>query len=234
MASALAVLKQKILTLIEDAKKIKSLAYDLKHISSIEAKNVRQPLQTKYQKWYRTARQLMMLHDFSGYPDFEKEYIHINAYIRNCNRFSYHDYEENFLTLFQVQVALLAALPDEIEAQHYSLLKALSTDMALNELEQAEILLANDFEHPAGVLARVALEQYIKALYRTTISSQPIPKFEQCTIELKKVGVFEERHRKHLTALYNIGSDCAHGKSVPKDEIAKFIVEVKTIVLHGK
>lgn len=96
-------------------------------------------------------------------------------------------------------------------------------------------MLTNDFERTDGVVARVALESYRKTLYKTVIGSQPIPKFDQCIIELKKNWTFEERHRKQLAALYNIGSDCAHaGKLVLKDEVAKHIHEVKTIVTRWK
>lgn len=238
LSSNLEILKQRVEELKKTSKKLEDLALKLRNDLS-----VRQMLLEEYQKWYRAARELMRHHASSGLPEFDKAYggseNNIGFYINNYERPSQYADEPNYKIHFERpflhQVALLAALPAEIEARHYSFLKELSSNISLGELEQAEILLSNNFERAAGVVARVALERHIKTIFQTEIVSKSIPKFNQCLIELKKRRVFEERQCKQLAALYNIGNDCAHAdKSVSKEEVAKLIREVKTVITHWK
>lgn len=238
VSSSLEIIKQRVEDLVEDAKKIDELAVKLQSDLS-----VRQILLTEHQKWYRTVRALMKVNEFSGLLEFDEAYggpgnnfdYYINYYDSSPSDVYDPNYENHFKIPFDTQVALLSALPSEIQGKNVSFLRTLSSDISTSELEEAQKLLENNFERAAGVVARVALERHIKTIYQTEIGAQPIPKFDQCIIELTKKGIFEERHRKHLAAIYNIGSDCAHaGKNITKEEIAQLIKDANAVVTTWK
>jgi len=238
LSDSLKVLNQIVKELVDKAWTIDKLAVDFQ--SDL---NLRQKLLQEYQSWYREARELLRANDFSGFSEFEQAYggpgdnfdFYINHYEQPPSDPYDPDYEKHFKKPLDVQIALLGALPSEIQGKSINYLRALSSEISIDELEQAKTLLSNGFERAAGVVARVSLERHIKSIYQTTISVSSIPKFDQCIIELTKKGVFEERQRKQLAALYNVGSDCAHaGKTVEKEEIAKLISDILTIVTIWK
>lgn len=233
MSKSLKVIKQQVDALIKKSDEITQLAMRLQKDQSI-----RQELLSAYQEWYRTSRELLRRNSFSGLPEFDQAYggpgdnfdFYINHYDGSTGVYD-PKYNQHFEIPFRNQVALLGSLPSEIESRSHSLLSHLSSEISMDELEQARTLLSNGFVRGAGAIARVALERHIKTIYTTTTGKSAIPKFDQCIIELTKSGVFEERQRKQLAAVYSIGSDCAHaGKAVKANEVDQLIKQVKTIV----
>jgi len=125
-------------------------------------------------------------------------------------------------------------LPEELRARELSLYKQLSIGFVESEIEQAEELLRNGYERAACVVAGVSLERFVKTLYSTKVDKERVPKsFKECLVALVKGRIIEERQKKHLSALYNIRSDCAPpGKDVKGGEIRKLIDDIRSVVMH--
>lgn len=222
--STLEPIKQKVSDLLKKAEELDVLAENFqKDLSG------KKDLVIEYQKWYRTAHSLLKENNFSGLEEFEKAYDPDNRigyfiYQFDPKHTDYGDpqYIRHFKIPFDQQISLLAALPDELETKQYLFMKELSSGLSLSELEQAQILLNIGFERAAGMVARVALEGFIRTMYQTIFPASAVPKFDQCIIELKNRGLIEERHRKHLAELYGLGNECAHpGSTVTKRRNSK-------------
>jgi len=221
--------------------KIKELLEKAEHIDGL-AKNLQTDLSTRqevlkeYQSWYRASLALLNQHSVSGVDEFEKAYggsgNDIGYYLTCIGRQPYRtNYVTHFKRNFEIQVALLFSLPAVLETRRYIYLKELSADVSLSELNEAQVVFNSGFERAAGVIARVALEGFVKTLFKINIGTSPIPKFDQCIIELKKSKVIEERHRKHLTELYGLGSACAHpGSTITSSEIQRLVDEVRLVI----
>lgn len=229
--STIPYIRKRVFELIEEAKEIDVLAQQF-----VNDLTVRQELHHKYQSWYRMAHTILQQNHFSGIEEFERAYggqgNNFDYYITCYGRDPYNpEYIKHFKRPLEQQVALLASLPSELEARRYNYMKELSAQLSLSELDEAQLLIDSNFERAAGVVARVALEGFVKTLYQIHIGTHPIPKFDQCIIGLRKQGVIEERHRKHLADLYGLGSDCAHpGSTIIKTEIQRLINETRTVI----
>jgi hypothetical protein len=231
--SGLSGIAARVTKLVQESERLYYLGETL---STHPIESTRRELMIAYQKWYREAHALMEENEFSGLEEFEKanggQGNKINYYI-HYRGLGFYDpkYEDDFRIPLDIQVALLSSLPNELEARRNVFLKEVSADLSISELEQAQTLLNAGFERASGVVARVALEGFIRTLYRVNIQESSIPKFDQCIIELKNNGVIEERHRKHLADLNGLGNECAHpGSSITKEEIQRLINETKDII----
>jgi len=234
--SRISAVKGKVSELVDESKELYSLGLDLE---KSREETVRKKLMIEYQKWYREAYAILDHNDSSGLDEFEEAYDEVVSYIKNYGSkdftlrmlLSEKNASEDFKKALDLQVAFLLSLPNELEAYRYSYMKEVSADFSLSELDQAKILLDSGFESAAGVVARVALEGFIRTIFKVNINESSIPKFDKCITELKRQGIIEERHRKHLADLYGLGSECAHPSStITKKEVQRLINETREMI----
>jgi len=166
--------RAKIIELIEKADHIDKLAHNLPNDLG-----TRQEVLKEYQSWYRTSLTLLNQHGVSGVSEFEKAYggpgNEIGYYLTCIGRSPHHpNYINHFKRNFEIQVSIINSVPDVLDARRYNYLKELSADVSLSELDEAQIILDSGFERAAGVIARVALEGFIKTFYKVNIGTSPI------------------------------------------------------------
>jgi DNA-binding MltR family transcriptional regulator len=140
-------------------------------------------IQVSYNKWYTVTLPLIRLLAQERYEDFADFYksskrksnyystleYTISDYLNNDREmlkgaFNNFDEFDTFSIKFQNQLAILNACIENIDALLFNIENVLQYNMYKSELEAATDLLRNGFIRPAGALAAVILEGYLKKI----------------------------------------------------------------------
>ena len=261
MPVSLDVLRQRVNELEQLADKVLRLAEQVR-----DGQAVQDELSREGQRWYRGARALLVEHGSSSVAEFDACYDtrnrpdaargpdarryrvwgDIESYITSATIGVPRDQAADLFCVFSIEFrkarALVMALVDEVAARSLSLRAQLSFEVAADEFDVAEALLADWGGHDAimraaGVVARVALERHLFTLADTkgiTIVKNPPTKpkatADDVLVSLQRANVINALQKKRIEDLLAVGNACAHPKdTVTPDDVHRLITEGKQI-----
>ena len=236
-------IKNRVSELYKEAMEIEKLSEKLH-----KGENTQPELQQRFQSWYRACLKLFEKNSFSGIMEFQ-EYYSFPGNFTDLRRFTQLELEprgdedpqkEGYYKLFKhkmnAAIALILALPAEVESEQYSLFASLSYELITDEYEQAEYLLSKGFVRAAGAVAGVSLERHLHTLATskniTVVKNPPTkPKagFSDYLTSLKKAGFLDGARRKQFETLYEIRKQCAHPEEPKKEDVERLIKEGKLL-----
>jgi hypothetical protein len=217
------------------------------------------------QRWYRGARAFLVENESSGIAEFDACYDtskrpdadrgggrrwrspgDIEDYITSgphgATGKPAHDYFTVFSREFRKARALVIAVVDEVASRLLSLRSQLSYEVAADELDAADALLANwegheAFMRAAGVVARVALERHLFTLADTkgvqivkNPPTKPRATADDAVLSLQRANVITALQKRRVEDLLAVGNACAHPRdTVTHDDVRRLITEGKQI-----
>jgi hypothetical protein len=238
--------KTSLLQLDQRIKELESLADEVSKLVKQwgTGKAVEWDLNTKGERWYRGARELLVQQKYSGLEDFDncyhsgvKDVIAASVSISDQDRPSACQW---FLErAFRQARSLLAAVEEEVKSRELPVKSRLSFEVAADEFERASELLsaaAGDevLVRAGGVVARVAIERHLFTVAEThhiTVEINPPHKkkaeAQDVINTLAKHNVITAIQKSELEHLFKIGNFCAH----PKEPITE--KQVETLITRG-
>jgi hypothetical protein len=224
----------KLIQLDQRIQELESLADEVTALAKRQSGNeaVQPELNTKGQRWYRGAREILVQQKSSSLAEFDQQYVRIIKGVINgdpdhVGMFAY------FVSDLQIARALLIAVSEEIESRELPLKTQLSCAISADEFESASELVnaANGNEallRAGGVVARVALERHLWTVADSRgiqVEKNPPQKKKADTQDLlttlAKANVVSHLQKSEMGDLFNIGNNCAH----PKEVVVKSDVE---------
>jgi hypothetical protein len=209
-------------------------------------------IQVSYNKWYTATLPLIKLLAQERYDDFTSFYklkkrktnyystleYTIADYLNNDRealsfRLDNFDEFDTFLVKFQNQLAILNACIENIDTLLFDIKNVLQYDMYKSELEAAADLLKNGFLRPAGALAGVALERYLKGIcsnHEINFKKKK-PTMVDYNEALKSSGLINPVLWRNIQLLGDIRNCCDHpGREPRTDEVEHLISETEKII----
>jgi uncharacterized protein (UPF0332 family) len=146
----------------------------------------------------------------------------------------FFDEFNTFSIKFQNQLAILNACIENIDTILFNIENVLQYNMYKSELEAASDLLKNGFIRPAGALAGVVLERYLKELcvkHEINLKKKK-PAMADYYESLKAAGIIDPILWRKIQNLTDIRNYCDHAKErdPTKDEVGDLISEVEKII----
>jgi hypothetical protein len=215
-------------------------------------------IQISYNKWYTVALPLIKLLARDRYDDFISYYkiakrkpgyyttidYTISDYLNNdksnfmiklADWDNFNEFEV-FSVKFQNQLAILNACIENIDSILFDIENVLQYNMYKSELEAAADLLRTGFIRPAGTLAGVVLERYLKEAcikYEIKLSKKK-PTMADYNDTLKDNGKIDQATWRKIQFLGDIRNYCAHSKEREprKDEVEDLISGVEKIIVE--
>jgi hypothetical protein len=210
-------------------------------------------IQVSYNKWYTAALPLIRLLAQERYEDFSSFYklskrktnyystleYTISDYLNNDREMlksglDNFDEFETFSIKFQNQLAILNACIENIDTLLFDIENVLQYNMYKSELEAATDLLKNGFTRPAGALAAVVLERYLKEIcikHEIKLNKKK-PTLADYNEVLKTAGVIDQILWREVQHLGDIRNYCDHPleREPRKDEVEDLISATAEII----
>ncbi|WMW23976.1 hypothetical protein RE474_07655 [Methanolobus sediminis] len=194
----------------------------------------------KYEIWYEICRRIVL--DYIGreetgkYEAFSKEYVLIkNLILLGSKDRNQKDFLTNaFIASFDTQINILCTIEPIIELTQNNYKKVISADLLYSEIDGAELLYNNDFIRPAGIIAGIVLERYLKTLCEFNeielTSKDTLYPMAQKLRASEKVPDFDLVMLKSIEHLGSLRNKCAHPREEPKkQEVRELIDKTKKI-----
>ncbi len=220
---------------------MEAIADDVINLANKQSANqaVQPELNTKGQRWYRGAREIMVQQKSSGLVEFDqcytafiKDVITGSAYAVGSGLITYLE----FVGEFNSARALLIAVAEEIESRELPLKTQLSLAISADEFDRALELVdsSNGDEvllRAGGVIGRVALERHLWTVVEShglTVEKNPPHKKMADTQDLLntlvKASVVTPIQKSEMDSLFTVGNNCAHPKEVVmKSDVQRLI-----------
>lgn len=243
-------MNSKLLQLSQRIDALESLANEVADLAMRQSKSefVQPELNTKGQRWYRGARELILQQGSSSLREFDLCYVEMRAIINGGTLvFGSQSFYSDFYNSFRTARALLIAVSDEIESRELPLRTQLSFAVSADEFDCASELVNSSNGDEAllragGVVGRVALERHLWVVvdaHGLTVSKNPPTKKKADTQDLLttlvKASVITPIQKSEFDSLFAIGNNCAHPKEVViKEDVERLISrgrEIASIIL---
>lgn len=234
----------KLLQLRQRIQELESLANEVLHLANEQSSNFRvEPeLNTKGQRWYRGAREILVQQKFSGLAEFESLYVQVIKDVITGSLYAVSDpmVQTEFAGSFRSARALLIAVAEEIESRELPLKTQLSFAVTADEFERASELVNSSggdevLIRAGGVVGRVALERHLWTVVEShgiTVEKNPPTKKKADTQDLLttlvKASVVTPIQKSEMDSLLTIGNNCAH----PKEAVIK--TDVERLISRGR
>ncbi|WP_340819648.1 hypothetical protein [Methanolobus sp. WCC4] len=206
----------------------------------------RKPLQRnilrKYEVWYEVCRRIVREYvDFQEtdkYEEFVNQYLEILSLIdlRVTGTSSPRkiQLENNFIKYFDIQLNILHTIKPIIALNENNYKRVISADLLSSELDGAELLYEKEFIRPAGIIAGIVLERYLKTLCELNEieldSKDTLYPLAQKLRTSEKVPGFDLVMLKSIEHLGSLRNKCAHpGEEPKKQEVRELIDKTKKI-----
>jgi hypothetical protein len=210
-------------------------------------------IQVSYNKWYTVTLPLIKLLAHERYNDFTSFYKLAKRKSNYYSTFEYtiSDYLNNdreilksgldnfdefdtFSIKFKNQLSILNACIENIDTLLFNIENVLQYNMYKSELEAATDLLKNGFLRPAGALAGVVLERYLKeiCIKHEIKLNRKKPTIADYNEALKVVGVIDQILWREVQHLGDIRNYCDHPleRDPRKDEVEDLISATAKII----
>ncbi|WP_196214051.1 hypothetical protein [Methanolobus vulcani] len=139
-----------------------------------------------------------------------------------------------FIENFDIQVNILHTIIPTLNLTKNNYKKVVSADVLNSELDEAEMLYENEFIRPAGIIAGIVLERYLKTLCEINgieLESKDtmVPIAQKIRIS-DKLPDFDLSMFKAIDHLASLRNKCAHPREEPKKhEVRELIDKTKKI-----
>ena len=153
---------------------------------------------TVFQKWATSS--LNLLDRALG-----RESVHYISF------FSHLESKKRQKKVFDNCRGIMAAAKEDYERGYiFNLRSLVKSELLIDALEQAEILLNAGYKDPACILIGVSLELTLKDLCER--NNLVTGKLESMNVELRKQGIFNIAKQKQITAWADLRNKAAHGE----------------------
>jgi hypothetical protein len=237
-------MKLKLLQLDQRIQELESIADEVAALAKKQSvhETVQPELNTKGQRWYRGAREILVQQRSSSLAEFDALYVQVIKDVITGSVFVVGDimmYGE-FVSTLGAARALLIAVAEEIESRELPLRTQLSFAVSADEFERASELVSSSGGDEAllragGVVARVALERHLWTVvdsYGMTVEKNPPTKKKTDTQDLLttlvKASVVTPIQKSEMDSLFAIANNCAH----PKEAVIK--ADVERLISRGR
>lgn len=237
-------MKLKLLQLDQRIQELETIAYEVADLAKKQGANetVQPELNTKGQRWYRGAREILVQQKSSGLIEFEALYVQVMKDVITGSSVVLGDtmIHTEFESALGAARALLIAVAEEIESRELPLKTQLSFAISADEFERASELVNSSGGDEAllragGVVARVALERHLWTVvdsYGFVVGKNPPTKKKADTQDLLttlvKEAVVTPLQKSEMDSLFAIGNNCAH----PKEAVIK--TDVERLISRGR
>ena len=131
------------------------------------------------------------------------------------------------------QILYLDALCEYLKAKEIQYRSLIEAEFIQEELHQARYLLKKNYARPAGVIAGVAIERYLKLLIKSNMGGVELP--PKATISTlndmaKQYGVLDTAKWRKIQYLGDIRNKCDHDEDVENRQIAELINSVESLL----
>ena len=101
-------------------------------------------------------------------------------------------------------------------------------------LEQGEYLFQQGYLLAAGVLGRAVLEEHLRKWCGRTgcMPQKAKPTLDDYKSALYSIQAMDKVTMKHVEAMAAVGNDAAHAKQVQKEDIERFITDVRQFLVR--
>ena len=201
---------------------------------SKEARPIQRDILRRYETWF-TVSKLIIRRYSDRYEIFENNYSNVkNHILLEVDSKSEDKFLNDFLGYFDEQVNILHSIIPIISLTENNFKKMITADILGSELEQADKLYEYDYYRPAGVIAGIALERWLKTLCEINlINIGENDTIEPLSIKLyksKQAQDFDKTLMKSIQHLASIRNKCAHPKEeIKPHEVRELIDKVKKI-----
>jgi hypothetical protein len=233
-------MKLKLLQLEQRIQELEAIADEVAVLAKKQSaqESVQPELNTKGQRWYRGAREILVQQKSSSLAEFDALYVQVMKDVITGSIFEVGD--EMMYTAFVGTLgaarALLIAVAEEIESRELPLKTQLSFAVSADEFDRASELVNSSGGDEAllragGVVARVALERHLWTVvdsYGLAVAKNPPTKKKADTQDLLttlvKASVVTPIQKSEMDSLFTIGNNCAHPKeAVIKEDVERLI-----------
>jgi len=233
-------MKLKLLQLEQRIQELEAIADEVAVLAKKQSaqESVQPELNTKGQRWYRGAREILVQQKSSSLAEFDALYVQVMKDVITDSIFVVGD--EMMYTAFVGTLgaarALLIAVAEEIESRELPLKTQLSFAVSADEFDRASELVNSSGGDEAllragGVVARVALERHLWTVvdsYGLAVAKNPPTKKKADTQDLLttlvKASVVTPIQKSEMDSLFTIGNNCAHPKeAVIKEDVERLI-----------
>ncbi len=233
-------MKLKLLQLEQRIQELEAIAEEVAVLAKKQSaqESVQPELNTKGQRWYRGAREILVQQKSSSLAEFDALYVQVMKDVITDSIFVVGD--EMMYTAFVGTLgaarALLIAVAEEIESRELPLKTQLSFAVSADEFDRASELVNSSGGDEAllragGVVARVALERHLWTVvdsYGLAVAKNPPTKKKADTQDLLttlvKASVVTPIQKSEMDSLFTIGNNCAHPKeAVIKEDVERLI-----------
>jgi len=230
-------MKLKLLQLEQRIQELESIADEVAKLAKKQGSNetVQPELNTKGQRWYRGAREILVQQKSSSLQEFDALYVQVIKDVITGSVYAVGNSEmyREFVSTLGAARALLIAVAEEIESRELPLKTQLSFAVSADEFERASELVESSggdevILRASGVVARVALERHLWTIvdsYGLVVVKNPPTKKKADTQDLLntlvKASVVTPIQKSEMDSLFTIGNNCAH----PKELVIKTDVE---------
>ncbi|QLC51117.1 hypothetical protein HWN40_13255 [Methanolobus zinderi] len=207
--------------------------------TDLKTKPLQRQVLRKYEIWYEICR--MVVQEYLGNEETGKYELFCKQYkkIKDLIKLSTPNSEKeclinNFMDYFDIQVNILYTIKPIVSLRKNNYKKLVSADLLNSELDGAEILYEKDFVRPAGIIAGIVLERYLKTLCELNEieldSKDTLYPMAQKLRKSDKVPYFDLAIFKSIDHLATLRNKCAHPKEEPKKhEVRELIDKTKKI-----
>jgi hypothetical protein len=221
--------------------------FAIKCVPKLVNKPLQRELLRRYEVWYESCRRIILLYadheNTDNYQKFCEEYermktiIDLNAINLNSGK-SVPDepifLKGLFISTFDIQVNILHTIRSIIYLTENNYKKVISADILNSELDEAEMLYEREFIRPAGIIAGIVLERYLKTLCEMNNielgSRDTLVPMAQKIRDSDKVPDFDLAMFKSIDHLGTLRNKCAHPKEEPKkNEVRELLDKTKKI-----
>lgn len=236
--------RPKLVQLGQRIQELESLADEVAELAKTQAsfKTVQPDLNTKGQRWYRGAREILVQQQSSSLAEFEQQYISIIKDVISSHPLVLVDggMLDEFVGAFRSARALLVAVAEEVESRELPMRTQLSFAISADEFERATELVDSSggdevLLRAAGVVARVALERHLWTVLDShglsVVKNPPTKKkadTQDLLTSLVKASVVTPIQKSEMDSLFAIGNNCAH----PKEQVVQ--TDVERLISRGR
>ena len=237
-------IKVEIANLIKGGEKI--LSNELKHREDRKSDSPLPSIPNEYQVWYTLTLPIVKQLAPERYEEFLLQYQgaprkEINAltytisdYLLGLNNEELFDGFQIFFAKLYRQVSILKSAEARIDYRLGDIKGIIEAELFDDELEAATELLLKSFLRPAGVLAGVTLERYLRSmvLNHGLKLEKKDPGIADYNDTLKKEGVLELLDWRFIQRLADIRNLCGHdkGREPRKEEVKELIEGVDKVI----
>lgn len=209
---------------------------DIKLLDAVTVTPEKSPLPPNcsrdYQRWYSAARAVISRNQSDRLVEFDQAYSEIQTLLQVRHVAKHEGFK--LMDLIDFQFEVMAAVPSHLRFSMYDIELTAYSVLMDDELEAAQHLHSKGFLRPAGALAGVILERYLKNLLRK--HTPPIKYSEKAGLgklnDLCKESVFDLATWRKVQYLADLRHVCTHDKArePTADEVGDLINGVSAIV----